>query len=253
MGAFYNNLTTDKITVTNPLTFGPGTEFTYYQWFRREVAYFDTSVGTSKGALGTDFIVWFTGVNQYGASVLRATTNAEILTNTDIFPNGSWSFGCVTYTEAAGLRLYKGAPGVPATEVTYATQTVGAGSTSAETGDLYVNNRGAAASSSLGGTLGVAAFFDRALPLGEIVSQQFHPRPNSNCRFLYVPFSTTTIPDLSGNGRAGTGTGLEIGDAPPIANPFGRTPSQILRPAVSGGGGGGGSAVLRGNRVIGAF
>jgi hypothetical protein len=225
MAVAFDAATTDKITVTNPQTLGAGSEFTYMQWFRRTAAYTASAgTGTMKGA--TDIFVYYSfgGFQQYGVNVLRATTPAqsEVSASTrQILTLNTWNFVAVTYSEADGARIFSGDLATAATEPTYSTRVAGSGNTTANTSDLWINNRGAATSQTIGGDSAFAAWYDRRMDLAEIISHQWRPRVASGCKLFLLPFATGTIPDYSGNAVSCTGTGLALADQIPLGQPFG--------------------------------
>lgn len=226
MAVAFDAGTTDKITVPNPQTLGSGSAFTFYQWFRRTAALSNSAgVGTNKIGTGFfDILVWLPfGLNVYSAFAPRATVNSERWTADDVLALNTWSFQATTYSEANGARIFYGRLNSPVIEAAYSTDTTGSGATSADAGDLIINNRGTSSVASIGGDLAVAAWYDREFSLQELISHQWKPRVASGCQMFYIPFATGTIPDLSGNVRNGTGTGLALANHVPLAQPFGQT------------------------------
>lgn len=217
MAVAFDVITTDKITVTNPQTLGAGSAFTFYQWFKRTVAVDpDAGTGTTKGG-GTDIFIWLPfGIDAWSCYVARATTNAERRSQSNMMPLNTWAFIATTYSEANGARMFFGTLTAPVVEATYVFNDAGSGNTSADAGDLWINNRGASASASMGGDLAVAAWFDREFTLQELISHQWKPRNANGCQFFFNPYQTGTIPDLSGNQRNGAGTGLALANHVPL-------------------------------------
>lgn len=207
--------TTDKVTVTNPQTFGAGSEYTYWMWFYKTS---DTAgQGTGKG--GTDvFVNGFIGTDDAFANTFRASINSEAVTNANAFPQNVWTFVAVTYSEADGQRIFRGTLTSLVSELSYLSRTAGLGNTSADTNNLFINNRSAVSTASIGGRIAVAGWISRRLNIGEIRSLQFFPRKVADTQFFgWLGFNgLTNVPDWSGNGRTGviTGTTLNLTGLP---------------------------------------
>lgn len=211
---------TDKIVVTNPLTYGSGVSFTYIWWMKQRGIPPD-SHGTTKGV--SDVFVHFTN---WFMSVPRATTASQSeVSDAVLFPNGNWTFVAETYSETNGVKIYRGSLTSAPVEVTYAVgRTVGSGATSADSGDLYIGNRGPSNTLAPPHDLAMFQLHNAELTLAQIRQQWMRPRKTSTMK-LYFQFGfngTGTQTDYSGNGKNGTVTGTtKIGHVP-IAAPFGR-------------------------------
>lgn len=219
MSLSFAQATTNKVTVTNPLTFGSGTAFTYIQWVKQR-AVPANSQGTSKG--GCDLFVfssnWFT-------EVPRATTTSYTLyTDASVFPTlNEWVFLASRYNETDGVDWYRGTL-TSAPVLLSGTKTLGAGATSANTSDLWIGNRNATSSLSAAHDIGQCELINASLSLDEIV-QQWSRWTNLSSTVMNLRLGengTGTQPDYSGNGNAGTITGATLSDNPPISRPWGR-------------------------------
>jgi uncharacterized repeat protein (TIGR01451 family) len=77
------------------------------------------------------------GTNDFALYVDRATTTAQAIAVDDSATLNQWQYVCGTYSEADGPRIYRNGA-----EVSYRTRTVGAGTTTDESGfNFYVGNR----------------------------------------------------------------------------------------------------------------
>lgn|SRR3990167_2556075 len=219
MALSFTGGTTDKVTVTNPQTLGAGSEFTFWMWIYKT----DDTAGRGSKKGGDLLINGFSSTDDCFFNVNRATTNSDFISNADQFPSNVWSFMVCTYSESDGCRGFRGSLTSAVTELSYSSRTAGSGNTSADTGDLYINNRGAAATSAMGGQIACAGWISRRLDIGEIQSLQFNPRKVVNTEF-YGQFGfngTTDVSDWSGNNRAGAITGATVANHIPLRPLFG--------------------------------
>lgn len=163
--------------------------------------------------------------------VTRATTGTVYTTNNQAISTGAWTFVAMTFdsTASAGevVNIYVGSPTALATECSYATTTDGSGAvtTSASANGFRLGNTALLANNlSAQGRIGPCAFFNRAMPLGEIQSHQFDPRTADGCLGLWSlgDNGTGTQTDYSGNGNNGTVTGATQSDNPPLRRRWGR-------------------------------
>jgi hypothetical protein len=106
----------------------------------------------------------------------------------------------------------------------YSTQRVGSGTpTDTTANNLLIGGRLSGAIG-MNGAVGLCLVWNRQLSLGELKDQQFNPHVTSGC-VLYTQLGfngTSTQPDWSGNGNAGTVTGTTQSAHVPLGSPFGR-------------------------------
>lgn len=231
MSVQFDANTTDKITVTNPQTFGAGTAFSFYQWWRK-TANPTNGQGTSKDVgAGNDLFVFF---NNWFSNVGRATTNANAqISSGDIYTNNVWYFTAVTYDESNGVQIFNGTLTSIVAEASYLVFDVGSGNTSADSSDLFINNRLSSSANAVPEDLAIFHWIARRLTLAELVTHQFKPRIDASSKFFFIPNVTGTIPDWSGHGNSGTGTGLALSDSVPLGPIFGRKLDSAFFTAIS--------------------
>lgn len=233
MALVFGDGTTNKVTITNPLTFGAGTTFSVCWWLQQRFLPAANSHGTSKGTT-CDLLVYNTVSVAWFMEVLRATTNAHIdITDANLFPDTGWTFLAHTYSEGNGCKIYRGNLTTVPAEVSYVTQTVGVGNTTANSGDLWVGNRSAAGALSVDHNIAVFMLFNTELTLGDIRRQWMWPHMDTGCIvFQHLGFNGTgTQTDWSGAGNSGAVTGATVGDHVPLM-PF--TMPTTIRPYVPG-------------------
>lgn len=178
MGLRWTDGTTDKITVINPLTFGAGTAFSVVMLARRRVnvsAGTDTFLngqGMNKG--GNDLLAYSSALAAYFLNVNRAGGLAEVQIAEAVFtgtvmPLNTWAWIALTYNETVGCQVFYMRPGgVTFIEPTYSSQVVSSGDTSADTGDLYIGNRGAATTLAPPLDIETFAMYPRRLSRGDL-------------------------------------------------------------------------------------
>lgn len=199
MSLGFNGGSTDKVTVPNPQTIGAASAFSWLQWIRRTAA-LGNGQGTGKG--GIDVFAYSAGA--LFMEVPRATTKASAICDAALLAQSEWEFWAGTYDESDGPRLFKGTLGSQVAEVAYTSRAVGAGATSADSGDLWIDNRGAATSQAMYCLIETFAWSTRRLSLAELVLQQFAPMPDAGCTFFsHLGLTGLSAPDWSGNGRTG--------------------------------------------------
>lgn len=225
--------TTDKVTVTNPHSIGAGSAFSWLMWIKRTAA-LTNAQGFSKGSgTGLDYFVNFSG---FFAEVPRATTTAQSVISSTILVQSVWEFMAGTYDETDGIRFFNGSLSAPLAEVSYSSRTIGAGNTTANSGDIIINNRGSTNSLSMPCRIATFAWFDRRLSLAELLRQQFAPMPDRGCKFFsHMGLTENTVPDWSGLGNNGVPTGTVIGENDNIIrtpNPLDRYDRQAARQLV---------------------
>ena len=219
MALDFTAATTNKVTVTNPQTFGAGSAFSWCMWIMRTAALSNTQ-GMSKG--GVDLFVFSTTGTVMFFNIPRATTGSNAKVLSSAFVLNEWEFWAGTYDETDGPRLFKGTLTSPVAEVTYSARVVGAGNTTADSGNLFINNRGAANVLAIGARIGTFNWFNRRLSLAELAQQQWQPLPASGSQFfghLGYDAANSVVADLSGNGRNGSITGAAIAAHVPLGSP----------------------------------
>jgi hypothetical protein len=100
---------------------------------------------SGEGAAGRIFNKNAKNLNTNGTQIVgavnRATTNATA-TSTATVANNAWQTVGMAYTEADGLRLYRGAEGGRLDEMAYSARAAGSGATSTDAADtLFLGNR----------------------------------------------------------------------------------------------------------------
>lgn len=149
------------------------------------------------------------------AACSRATTNQELVSANNTFPLLQWNFAAYTYDGTTG-RLYVGTPGGTVSEVTYATNTQGAGALSTEaTATLQWGNQ--AGTTTFDGRLARGKWFSAALSLAELqLCLLGYPVRRDVCVGDWEFFGEQSPePDTSGYNSHGTVTGAIRGDHPP--------------------------------------
>ena len=231
--------TTDKVIVTNPLTFGAGAAFSYVQWVKQRAAP-GGSQGTGKG--GFDFFVFSGGSGLWFAEIGRAGGAAiGTYTNSDLFPDTDWSYIVVTYSEGNGVRMYRGSFTIaPAILTQSSGSTNGSGNTNSDTGDLWIGNRGSGTSLSPAHDIALVELWPIELTAAQIVARWGGSLLTTapSMRLLLGDNGTGTQPDLSGNGKSGTVTGTTQIANPPWPRRWGRrvvvSPYEFTAPPVGG-------------------
>lgn len=193
--------------------------------------------------------------------IRRNTTNGTYTSSSLALTTSAWQCVACTFSDSVGsgkAHIYKGDLATILAEPTYSANTDGSGTVRTEAGGTYLigdRNSGGAISvnSSFAGSIAVAMFFNRALSLGELKSLQFHPSKLSGCVGYYqLGFDgTSTQPDWSGTGNAGTVTSATQSAHVPLGPMFGY--SSIAVPYVVAAAGGFLPAWARGsNQLIGS-
>ena len=226
MAIAFSSGTTDKITVSNPLTFGAGTAFTVI-FIAMRTGTPSNSQGWNKNA--NDLWVYF---DNWIFNVGRAGTMAQAQQSvaTGLMTENRWELIGLTYDESDGPRIFSSTfltADIGFVERTYSERTVGTGDTTADSGDLFIGNRNS--SSSLAAPLTVARFamYNRRFSLPELNDHRLIWTPRSGCVCLYDFYGTGTQPDFSGNNKSGTVTGSASADHAPINTLYSNTRSII--------------------------
>jgi hypothetical protein len=211
--------TTAKITVPNPITYGAGLTITQVMWIRRNGGGLATSQGSSKGS--NDILV--RNASTLYVHIDRATTGADSTVALASYFQGSWDHFAWTYNESDGIRIYQGSLTGPTIEVTYSSaRTVGSGNTSADTGDLYIGNRGVSNTLNPGMDCAMWSIYDRVVSLGEINAMKFAPVLDQSTKLLLFPGidpSLNLAVDYSGYARHGVPTSPTLVPGVPLRMP----------------------------------
>jgi hypothetical protein len=174
--------------------------------------------------------IWsFTGAASVQFTLARSTQSLAMIYTTANLPNfgtNKWVFIAVVW-DTAGANgdqiLYSGdLTHTVAAGSSPSPQRVGSGTvTSQDALSLFVgNNVGGAAP--FPGNIAYTGLWNRRLSLGELQDQQFHPHVTSGSVIAsYLGFNgTSSQPDWSGNGNAGTVTGSAVVAHVPIGRLF---------------------------------
>lgn len=226
MGLTFAAATTDKVDVGSGATLdnlSPGTIITWC--YPTDVGTYNRRIAVKQGTQPLAFLVADTAAGDLVLFYSRATTVLKVRTGTGVITVDNWQCLAATW-DAAGVaadqKLYRGTLTTSLAELTYAEQGVGAGAHDDAAAVLVLGNR-AGLSTPFIGRLAWVGIWNRALPLGELLDQQFHPHVTSGCvGFWHLGFAGTgTQPDWSGNGNAGTVTGATVGAHVPLGPVFG--------------------------------
>lgn len=216
---------TDKVTITAEAGINNLDPFTWLMWVY-PTTLTSLRVLLSKGATTKVFRLNGTGGN-IQVQIARASGGASFITNdTPLSTLDKWYCVAAGVDSSAGagqmVDIYTGDLTTPLAERAYGTNSNGSGALTDESAsDLTL---GGSASSAFQGRVAVAMIWNRELTLGELIDQQFNPRPTSGC-VLYEVMGfngTGTQPDWSGNAHAGTVTGATVESHVPLRPPFGR-------------------------------
>jgi hypothetical protein len=178
--------------------------------------------------VGSKPVVRVSGTDEIGVRWSRATTNCIYATNNANLVLNAWQYICATIDQAGGagqvVNVYKGTRDAAATECTYATAQDGSGAFSSNSGVTAFagdNGGGEAAGCRIAN---LRVWPNVILTADQIVSHQWRMLPVvAGCKLWteYGYNGTSTQPDWSGNGNAGTVTGATVGDHVPLGPPFG--------------------------------
>lgn len=216
MSLTFTGSSTNKITINNPMTLGSGSALTYLFWAKQRA----TPLGNEGWNKGIGELLVYSNVSlTYRMIIDRATTDADCRTlATILFPDTSWRFIAITYSEASGIKMFTGGQFTAVAEASsYVIQIAGAGATAAETGDVYIDNRGSATSQAAPQDVAFFAMYDSELTLAELRRHQFFQRPiKSGCKILMRLGSSgsSTQVDWSSNVKNSPITGATIVGGP---------------------------------------
>lgn len=156
------------------------------------------------------------------ASVSRATTNATATAATGTLTAGAEQVIAMTYSEANGIKLYRGTLGASITEVTYdAAPTAGAGATTAAQGHDVIGNTVASLSAptlAFQGRISRSLLYNVELTLAQLQAMQFRSPPDTALvSWIEHGFAGTDVhADGSGSANHAYVIGCTVGDHAPI-------------------------------------
>lgn len=173
-------------------------------------------------------------------TVNYSTTNADSRTTSGLVIN-TWQFIATTFDGVAAPKIYVGSLTAALAELSYNVSNAASGSRVTESGaQIVVGNIESPATSFSAGFPGHIAVMNWipgvVLTEGQLKSHQFMPRvhPSTKIFSQYGFNGTSTQPDWSGNGNAGTVAGATQSAHVPLASPFGfAVPSPYIVPAAS--------------------
>lgn len=235
MARSFTGGSTDKITVTNPLTLGAGSAFTYWQWWYSTDS--TNSRGTGKGTTVDLFAYTNVSTDTVFAEVGRGSVNGSAVSVANSMPQDVWAFAASTYDESNGPQMYRGTLTTTVVELALngGYSNAGSGDTNANSGDVWINNRSATQVLAAGGRGQWWGLLDRRLTVNELRDVQFSPWVvRSGQRFLLNAehVSGSTMLDLSGGGRNGTITGTAAATPVPLWRRDRRIVYQYISPAA---------------------
>jgi hypothetical protein len=229
MALTFGAVSSDAVNIGTGASISNLNPLTYVAWV------YPTSVATSAGLLfmqkgraasgGTRRAFSFAAAGNFLRFVAdRATTDTDYIASSLALTDNTWHCIAATFSSAASagevVNLYCGMLTTEMAETTYSTTTDGSGAVGDDSGlAMKIGNDGAAASTSaFKGRIACAAIFNRVLTLGELQTWQFRPRVLSGCVgfWAFGYNGTSTQPDWSGNGNAGTVTGATLSDHVPL-------------------------------------
>lgn len=148
----------------------------------------------------------------------------DVFSNTGAIVANAWNFFSQTWNVGGSSgKIYKGSLTALAADVTSSLSFSGVGAADDSAIDFLIGN-GSSLAQALPESIATVQLFNRVLTLGEIQSQQFQPHVTSGCvAFYHLGYNgTSTQPDWSGHGNAGTVTGATVSAHVPLRRPFGR-------------------------------
>lgn len=178
---------------------------------------------------GTQRFALVFNATQFGFEYSRSTTICRAkaaFANLPALDIAKWCFlACVM--NSAGVnsdqQVFVGSLTSAVTEASaYDLQGVGSGTHDDAGADALIGHN-TAAGSSIDGFVAWMGIWNRALTLGELQAQQFHPHVTAGCvGFYHLGWTGTgTQPDWSGNENVGTVTGATVGNHVPLGPAFG--------------------------------
>lgn len=166
------------------------------------------------------------GTTELQFLIARSVVNASCITTNSSLATATWYYVVATYDPAdTQPRIFLGSLTSLATERTYnGAQTIGSGSTNAQTTPFLVGNDGNL-NVALQGTIATIGVWNRQLSLAEVQQIQYMPRNwlGSTC-YLFSHLGilgTGTQPNWSGDANTGSLTGATLGEHVPLGGLFG--------------------------------
>ena len=167
-----------------------------------------------------NFSISSTGTAALSTFIDYTTTDASAVSGDSVLSTNAWQFVAVTYDGANAPKIYHGTLTTALAEVSYASQTAPSGSRVTDNTNDFVIANASQASFNRGfpGRIAWLGLWNRALSLGELREQQFHPHVTSgNLIFMHLGFNGTgTQADWSGLGHNGTVTLATQSDHVPL-------------------------------------
>jgi hypothetical protein len=200
-----------------PVSVGTGLTFTYVHWVKLTAlpsAFQGTYIASATdGAVGHGILgVGLSTASGWECAIGQATTNAGCAATTDRAGGwvvGEWVCLAVTFSPAAGPRMYVGYTGTPLKEVTYqaghAGGSPGVGNVNIPSGSpqLYWGSFLSAGAASIPAHHGAFAYWTRVLSLAELRQWQARPDLPLGAYAACTPEGAERTPlDRSGNKRA---------------------------------------------------
>jgi hypothetical protein len=151
-------------------------------------------------------------------TVARATTAATAQSQNSQVSANTWQCVAFTYDESDGPRLFHGTLTSPIAEVSaYNSRAVGSGATSADGTTLWIGNQQHATPTlAFQGRIAMVHYIAARLTGPQLIALQYRPRVIPETVYFAHLLDATTVPDLSGEGNTGTGTGLSVADHVPL-------------------------------------
>lgn len=223
-----NNAASDRVAVTSAASIEELDPFTVWGWFYVLGKTSSDRLWSKAQTANAKEILMSGTSGDLQVVVGRATAFTSFVTNdTPLATNNKWYFIAVTFNSgnAAGeaVQLYVGDLTASCAERTYGASTNGTGAVRSDTGNpLYLGNS-AALTRSFPGHIGPIGIVNRELTLAECISLQWNPRVVvGTVGFWQLGWNgTSSQPDWSGNGNAGTVTGATQVAHVPLGPPFG--------------------------------
>lgn len=214
---------TERITIADNASYRDQTAFSAIIIVKRNTLKEATVLDKSSGATRKRFSFYWSSTSELEMIVWRATVNATSISN-NLTLNSTTipMIIAMTYNEADGIKLYgSDSLQVPLAEATYATQTIGSGATTADSGvSLLLGN---IPSFNLNPALNYSYFHwvNKRCSLSELLQIQYNPcccLPDSAIILqlgIHGANGVGVQKDWSGNGNDGTITGaIKIDHAP---------------------------------------
>lgn len=174
--------------------------------------------------------------------VARATTAASAIAAAGTVTLNEWQYLMMTYSEASGIKLFRGTLTTPLVEVTYdVAPTVGTGATTSTTGNLAWGNSVSSLSAptaSFRGRFGRGLVYNAELVAAELARLQFgHPAHASLRQWIEAGYAGTDIhSDGSGYGNHAYVVGATVTDhmpLPSVGAPSYALPKTLAVPPAS--------------------